>query len=158
MVAFLTALLLSIHAYKAKGAEPSIQPYGMISWTGIDGKSELGAGAEVSWAITKNLHVAGFGEADNVRGTLIERFGGGLKYNAYLGKHLGLDGGLSPAYDLEQDRFFARLPLGADLYLIRGKNLDLSLRLQYAFDVTGGGPNGASTGRAFFGPKFGFKF
>lgn len=158
VVAFVIVLLMSMHAYRARGAEPSVQPYGMISWTGINGEAELGAGLDASWAITKNLSVMGYGEADNTYGTLVERFGGGLRYSAYLGKHFSLDGGIAPSYDIDGDRFFARLPIGAELYLVRGKNVDLSLRLQYAFDVSGNGPNGSSKGRALFGPRLGFKF
>ncbi len=135
-----------------------LEPYGLISWTGLNGSAELGAGASLVVGLTKNLAVVGFGEGDNTDGILIERFGGGLRYTAALGPRVSLDAGVAGAYDQTAQTFFLRLPLGASFYALQTKRADLGLRVQYAFDISGDGPNGASTGRLFLGPVLNARF
>jgi hypothetical protein len=135
-----------------------LEPYGTISWAGIDGQSELGAGANITLGITKNLSVVGFGEGDNTDGLLVERFGAGLRYTAALGSKVSLDAGVAGAYDTIMEKVFLRLPLGANLYALKTKNADAGLRVQYAFDIGGDGRNGSATGRLFAGPVINLRF
>ena len=135
-----------------------LEPYGLISWTGLNGAAELGAGANLTLAITKNLTLVSFAEADDTKGTLVERFGGGLRYTAWLGSKVSLDAGVAGAYDLTKDNFFLRLPLGATFYAVKTKQIDLALRVAYAFDLDGDGKHGTATGRGFAGPVFNYRF
>ncbi len=135
-----------------------LEPYGTISWTGLEGAAELGAGANLTLGLTKNLALVGFGESDNTTGGFIDRFGGGLRYTAALGPRVSLDGGVAGGWDMDRDTFFLRLPLGISFYAIKTANADLGLRLQYAFDLDGDGKQGTATGRGFFGPIANFKF
>lgn len=136
----------------------ALEPYGTISWTGINGEAELGAGASLVFGITKNLSVVGFGEADNTENTFLDRFGAGLRYTAPLGSRVSLDAGVGGGYDTERQNFFVRLPVGANLYAYKSKNADLGLRVQYAFDIDGNGKHGSATGRLFAGPVLNVKF
>lgn len=157
-------VILLFIASKARGEDIAIglEPYGTIGWTGIDGESELGAGVGSTFGITKNLSLTAFAEGDSLDNPRffdqIARAGAGLRYTAWLGTKVSLDGGIQGAYDIHSDSVFIRLPLGANAYAIKEKNYDLGLRLQYAFDISGDGPNGASTGRAFAGPVFNLRF
>lgn len=157
-----TLLSADVNESKPLGLELSAEPYGVISWTGINGKPELGAGIAPTLAIGRNLTIVGFGEGDHEEGILVERLGAGLRYTAYLGKRVSLDGGVAGAYDLENPHFFLRLPLGSNLTFLRSKNVDLSIRAQYAFDISGQKSgklrDGTATGRLFIGPVFGLKF
>lgn len=143
-------------------AAPALQlgaePYGLISWTGLNGEAELGAGLNLTATITKNLSLVSFAEADDVDNLFIERAGLGLRYTAWLGKKASLDAGVAGAYDLEHANFFLRLPLGANLYAWKSKNADLGLRAQYAFDLDGNGKTGTATGRFFAGPFFNYRW
>lgn len=143
---------------KPVGLEFSVEPYGMVSWTGLNGKAELGAGLALAAPVTRNLSIVGFGESDDTTGVFVDRFGAGLRYTAYLGKQVSLDGGIALAYDQPTDNSFLRLPFGANFTFLRSKNADLSLRAQYCFDIDGNGKQGTATGRAFVGPVFGLKF
>lgn len=139
-----------------------LEPYGTISWQGINGESDLGAGVSLVAGVTKNLSIVVFAEGDSVQGGNffddIARSGAGLRYTAWLGSRISLDGGVAGAYDIHNENFFLRLPLGASAFVIKEKNYDLGIRLQYAFDISGDGPNGSSTGRAFAGPVFNLRF
>lgn len=137
---------------------PGFEPYGIVSWTGINGHPDLGAGANLTLGLTKNLTLVTFGESDNVTGGFVDRFGAGLRYTATLGSRVSLDGGVAGAYDLEGEHFFLRLPLGANLYAYKSANADVGLRVQYAFDISGNGKNGAATGRLFAGPVVNLRF
>lgn len=150
------APLLPITA--ADGPDIGLEPYGTISWAGIDGQADLGAGANLRLGITKNLSVVGFGESDDYDGLTVERLGAGLRYTANLGNRVSLDAGVGGAYDIANDRAFLRLPLGANLYAVKGKDIDAGLRVQYAFDITSRGHNGTSTGRLFAGPVLNLRF
>lgn len=161
----LIALLTTVAAISVSAADNptpqtaiALEPYGIISWTGLNGSSELGAGASLNFGITKNLSIVGFGEADDTQNTFIDRAGIGLRYTAWLGKSVSLDAGGAGAYDFERENFFLRLPLGANFYILKGQNVDLSIRGQYAFDLDGNGKTGTATGRAFLGPVFNAKF
>lgn len=127
---------------KPVGIESKLEPYGTVSWTGLDGKAEIGAGvAGVINIYQTGLSLVAFGEGDHEKGLLVERLGGGLRYNAYLGKYLSLDAGVSGGYDLEDPHFFLRLPLGANITFYRSKNVDASIRAQYAFDISSDTPS-----------------
>lgn len=158
----LAAGLLCVSApQRLKAADllaPGFEPYGSVSWTGINGAAELGAGANLTLGITKNLTLVSFGEADNTTGGFVDRFGAGLRYTAQLGTRVSLDAGAAGAYDMENEHFFLRLPLGANLYAYKSKSADVGLRVQYAFDISGDGPNGSATGRLFAGPVVNFRF
>lgn len=156
----LTLVALLCLAPKSKAAEfsPGLEPYGILSWTGLNGEAELGAGANLTFGLTKNLALVGFGEADNTEQTFVDRFGLGLRYTAQLGTRVSLDAGVAGAYDLERETFFLRLPLGANFYAYKSKTADVGLRVQYAFDISGDGPNGAATGRLFAGPVVNLRF
>lgn len=145
-------------ASAADGLAIGLEPYAIRSWTGINGAAETGAGANLTLGITRNLSVVGFGESDNTDGDLVDRFGAGLRYTAAIGKNVSLDAGAAGAYDLDGERFFLRLPLGANLYALKTKNADLGLRVQYAFDIGGDGKNGSATGRLFAGPVINLRF
>ena len=135
-----------------------LEPYGTISWAGLNGEAELGAGANVTLGLTKNLSLVGFGEADNTDGTLIERFGGGLRYTASLGARVSLDAGVAGGYDQTGQNFFLRLPLGANFYAIHTRDVDVGVRVAYAFDIDGNGKTGTATGRGFLGPLVNLRF
>lgn len=137
---------------------PGLEPYGTVSWTGLNGSPEIGAGANLTFGLTKNLALVSFGESDNTTGGFVDRFGLGLRYTAQLGTRVSLDAGVAGAYDLEAEHFFLRLPLGANLYAYKSANADVGLRVQYAFDISGDGPNGAATGRLFAGPVVNLRF
>lgn len=134
------------------------EPYGMISWTGVNGQAEQGAGLAIPVAITKNLAIVGFGEADNVTETFVDRFGVGLRYTAQLGSRVSLDGGVGGGYDLEDPHFFLRLPVGATLYAYKGKSAELGFRVQYAFDISGDLHDGRAIGRLFYGLVGNYRF
>lgn len=155
------ALLFSFSPAPLRAADllaPGFEPYGIVSWTGINGASDLGAGANVTFALNKNLSLVTFGESDNLNGGLVDRFGGGLRYTATLGKSVSLDAGVGGAYDFEGQNFFLRLPLGANFYALKSANVDAGLRVQYAFDLDGDGKNGTATGRLFAGPVLNVRF
>jgi hypothetical protein len=134
-----TTKVAVVEAKKPIGIEASLEPYGTVAWAGLNGQSDLGAGAAVVLPLGfRGLSLVGFGEGDNKEGLLVERLGAGLRYTAYIGKVISLDGGVAGGYDLEDPHLFIRLPLGANFTFIRTKNLDVSLRVQYAFDVSGG--------------------
>jgi hypothetical protein len=139
-----------------------LEPYGTVSWTGLDGESDLGAGLAATVGITKNLTLTAFAEGDSTDNPnffdQIARAGAGLRYTAWLGSRVSLDAGVQGAYDIQYEHVFIRLPLGANLYAIKEPNYDLGIRVQYAFDISGSGPNGTSTGRAFAGPVFNLRF
>lgn len=186
-VLVLPVLAAEVNTNKPIGLELSAEPYGMVSWTRIAGEAELGAGINTTLAIGRGLTLVAFGEGDHEEGLLVERLGAGLRYTAYLGKYVSLDGGVAGAYDLEDPHFFIRLPLGANFTFVRTKNIDFSLRAQYAFDISGNrssrgssrsgwkdsdckpkhtssgggsGPSndGVATGRLFVGPVLSLKF
>jgi hypothetical protein len=157
----LLALLFSFSPPPLRAADllsPGFEPYGSVSWTGINGAADLGVGANLTFALTKSLSLVTFGEADNTTGGFVDRFGAGLRYTAQLGKSVSLDAGVAGAYDLEQEHFFLRLPLGANLYAFKSKSADVGMRVQYAFDISGDGPNGSATGRLFAGPVVNLRF
>lgn len=144
-------------------AEPTktaigLEPYGIISWTGLNGSSELGAGANLTFGITKNLTLVGFGEADNVHDEFIERFGGGLRYTAWLGKRVSLDATVAGGYDVTDPHFFVRLQPGVNFHIYQSDSVDLGVRGAYGFDIDGNGKDGTATGRGFFGPVLNAKF
>lgn len=151
-----------VHASEAPKASIGLEPYGTISWTGLDGASDLGAGVNALVGISKGLSIVGFAEGDSLDDPnfidQIDRAGAGLRYTIELNKRLTLDAGVAGAWDIQNSAFFLRLPLGATAYAIKEKNYDVGLRLQYAFDISGSGPNGTSTGRAFAGPVFNLRF
>lgn len=161
----LLALLFVTALASAKAADTlaiGLEPYGSMSWRALDGKPDLGAGLGLNVPITKNLSLTVFGEGDSTKDPSfidqIDRAGAGVRYTAWLGSRVSLDGGIQGAYDIQNSSVFLRLPLGASAYAIKKENFDLGLRLQYAFDISGSGPNGTSTGRAFVGPVFNLKF
>ena len=131
----------------------SLEPYMLINWTGINGKSDIGSGFNAVFGLSPNLSIVGFAEANDSKDVLVERFGAGLRYTAYLNQRLSLDGGVAGAYDLERDHVFLRLPLGGNFYIVKKNNFDLGARLQYAFDISGSGKRGQGTadGSAFLG-------
>jgi hypothetical protein len=145
-------------AHAADDLDIGLEPYAIHSWTGLNGAAETGAGANLVLGITKNLSVVGFGESDNTDGAFVDRFGAGLRYTANLGTKFSLDAGAAGAYDLDGERFFLRLPLGANLYALKTKNADVGLRVQYAFDIGGDGKNGSATGRLVAGPVINLRF
>lgn len=154
---YLIALLLAVTGLTAAEVETApaltlgLEPYMSISWTGLDGAADIGGGANGVVGITKNLSAVGFVEADDLDATLVERFGGGLRYTAWLGHNVSLDAGGGVGHDLINDNTFIRLPLGANLYAVRTDNAALGFRLQYAFDISGGAKQGTATGRGFAG-------
>ena len=160
----LLVIAIIVTAYKSHGADLSVclEPYGTISWTGLDGEADLGAGVNAVIGITKGLSVVAFAEGDSLDDPnfidQIDRAGAGLRYTIELNKRLTLDAGVAGAWDIQNSAFFIRLPLGATAYAIKEKNYDVGLRLQYAFDISGNGPNGTSAGRAFAGPVFNLRF
>lgn len=139
-------------------ADATLEPYGTVSWTGLDGKAVLGAGANVAFSLNKNLALVGFGESDNTQHSTIDRAGIGLRYTAYAGTRLSLDGGVAGAYDCEGNSAFLRLPLGATVHLAKTEYFDLGIRAGYAFDISGNGKHGSADGRAFIGPVLTYKF
>lgn len=147
---------------KAGTLAVGLEPYGTISWTGLEGSPELGAGLGATVGITKDLSITAFAEGDSLDDPnffdQIDRAGAGLRYTAWLGSKVSLDGGVEGAWDIQNSVFFLRLPLGANLYALKTKNVDLGLRAQYAFDISGHGPNGTATGRAFAGPVLNLRF
>lgn len=148
---------------KPVGIEASLEPYGTLSWVGINGRSELGAGVSLVFPLSpQGLSLVSFGEGDHEAGRFIERLGAGLRYTAYLGKYVSFDGGFMGSYDLENPHLFIRLPMGANFNIIRTKNIDVYVRTQYAFDIGGnkthGLREGTSTGRFFLGPVASLKF
>lgn len=158
LLLLLCAFASFVRTASAEDLTIGLEPYGTISWAGIDGQRELGAGANLTMGITKNLSVVGFGEGDNTDGLLVERIGAGLRYTAALGSKVSLDAGAAGAYDTSTEKTFLRLPLGANLYALKTKNADVGLRVQYAFDIGGDGKNGSATGRLFAGPVFNLRF
>lgn len=159
-------LVVSMLPFIGSAAESKLtvglEPYGTMSWTGLNGESDLGAGLGATVGITKNLSLTAFAEGDSLDNPnfldQIARAGAGLRYTAWLGTRVSLDAGVQGAYDIQHENVFLRLPLGANLYAIKKPNYDLGIRLQYAFDISGSGPNGTSTGRAFAGPVFNLRF
>jgi hypothetical protein len=151
-------LLAALNVSAAPTLTLGLEPYASISWTGLDGESEIGGGVNGVVGITKNLSVVGFAEADDLDNTLVERFGAGLRYTAWLGSNVSLDAGGSVGHDLFNDVTFIRLPLGANLYAIKTKNANLGLRVSYAFDISGGTKHGVATGRGFAGVVAGLSF
>ena len=183
----MTCLINAAETNKASvpyGLEVALEPYGTMSWTGINGDSEIGAGAAIVFPVgPRGLSLVAFGEGDHEDGRLVERLGAGLRYTAYLGKYVSLDGGIAGAYNLEDPHLFLRLPLGANFTVVRSKNLDVSFRVQYAFDISGNETSGSrnrsskgcddkeakaekssnfndgvATGRLFIGPVATLKF
>ena len=126
----LTSALSLLPSKAAEGPALTLEPYGTISWAGINGEAELGAGANLSLAITKNLSVVSFAEADNTDGLFVERLGAGLRYTAWLGTKVSLDGGVAGGYDLVDPHFFLRLPLGANLLYSNGPSRRSALRFR----------------------------
>lgn len=160
----LALLTFSLSHFPTFAAAPAVtlEPYGTISWTGLEGEADLGAGVNLTLGITKNLSIVTFAEGDSTQDPSffdqIDRAGAGLRYTAWLGSRVSLDAGVAGAWDIQNSDFFLRLPLGANLYAVKTKNLSLGLRAQYAFDISGDGPNGTATGRAFIGPTASFRF
>ncbi len=138
--------------------ELSLEPYAALSWQGLNGHSQWGAGISPALALTKNLSLVGYFESDNVNQEFVDRVSGGLRYTAYLGKVLSLDAGVGLGYATELDQSFIRLPLGANINILRSGNADIYLRGEYVFDVDGNGKEGRATGRVFLGPVLSLKF
>lgn len=142
-------------------SDATLEPYGTVSWTGVDGRARLGAGANVVAHITKGFSLWGFGESDNTQHSTIDRAGLGLRYEGNIGKRVKGDAGVAFGYDIEgvstsrgnTDQFaFLRLPIGLTVSVLQSKNFDAGLRVAYAFDISGNGKTGTATGRAFLGP------
>jgi hypothetical protein len=150
------------NAAESTGPTIGLEPYGTLSWTGLEGEADLGAGLAATLGITKNLSIVAFAEGDTTSDPnffdQIDRAGAGLRYTAPLGKHFSLDAGVAGAWNIENSAFFLRLPLGANLYAVRTKDVTLGLRAQYAFDISGSGANGTAAGRAFVGPVLTYSF
>jgi len=138
-------------------SDPSVSPYVTMSWPGMD-KPAYGVGTDINFNLTKNLGLAFFGESDDPGHAVIDRAGAGLRYTAYAGSRLSLDGGIQGCYDIEGSHGFVRLPLGVSFNLMKSKSADLSIRAVWAFDISGDGKHGTATGRASIGPTFTFKF
>lgn len=153
---YLIALLLTVATLPA--AEFTAEPYAALSWQGLNGHSQWGAGISPTLALSKNLALVGYFESDNKTQELVDRVAGGLRYTAYLGKVMSLDAGVAIGYATELDNSFIRLPLGANINLVRSDNVDICIRGQYIFDVDGDGKEGRATGRVFLGPLISFKF
>lgn len=156
------AIIVSAFSFPAFSASVGLEPYGTMAWTGLEGESDLGAGVSAVIGISKGLSIVAFAEGDSLDDPnffdQIDRAGAGLRYTIELNKRLTLDAGVAGAWDIQNSSFFLRLPLGATAYAIKEKNYDVGLRVQYAFDISGSGPNGTSTGRAFVGPVCNFRF
>lgn len=154
---YIITLLLTLTGLTAAEIETKptltlgLEPYALISWTGLDGEADIGGGVNGVVGITKSISAVGFMEADDMDGTLVERFGAGLRYTAWLGKNVSLDAGGGVGHDLTLDNTFIRLPLGVNLYAIKTDSAALGLRVSYAFDISGGTQNGTATGRGFAG-------
>jgi hypothetical protein len=151
------------HAAEAKsGPSVGLEPYGTINWRGLNGEADLGAGVNLSLEISKGLSLVAFAEGDSTKDPnffdQIDRAGAGLRYTVWLGKRASLDGGVAGAYDIANENFFLRLPLGASLYAIKTEKLSAGLRAQYAFDISGNGKTGTASGIASVGPFVDFSF
>lgn len=133
-------------------ADATLEPYGTVSWQGLDGKARYGAGANVATHLTKNISLWGFGESDNTEHSVVDRGGIGLRYEAAFGKRIHGDAGIAYAYNFEDNFSFIRLPLGLTADVLQSKYVSLGLRAAYAFDISGNGKHGAADGRAFLGP------
>lgn len=158
------ALAFALPAFSAeKVAEkekPSLavglEPYGTINWRGVNGEADLGAGLGATLGITKNLSITAFAEGDSTQDPnffdQIDRAGAGLRYTIPLGTRVTLDAGAAGAYDIHNENFFLRLPLGASLYVIKEKSFSAGVRIQYAFDISGNGKNGTANAIGSAGP------
>jgi hypothetical protein len=159
-----TVVALFVIGLSKSNAQSAIglEPYGTIHWRGIDGESDLGAGVGATIGITKNLSLTAFSEGDSTSDPnfldQIVRAGAGLRYTAWLGSRVSLDGGVQGAWDIENAAFFVRLPLGANIYAVKTENFAIGVRAQYAFDISGKGPNGTARGIASVGPFFSYSF
>lgn len=135
-----------------------IEPYGTVSWLGLDGKARTGAGVTETVGITKGLSLTLSEEADNTAHSSIDRGVLGVRYTVPLGARVSLDAGIGLGYDFESRAAFARIPFGGTFYAVKKANFDLGVRAQYALDVSGSAKRGTSDGRAFVGPVFNLRF
>jgi len=147
-------------------ADVSLEPYGTVSWSGLDGRAVTGAGANVVAHLTGYLSLWGFGESDNTAHAVIDRAGGGLRLEAPVGPRVRLNAGIGLGYDIEGASsanhgtdlsVFCRVPLGASVNLLKSKYVSGDIFVAYAFDVSGNGKAGAAFGRFFAGPRLTIK-
>jgi len=143
---------------RAWRADVSIEPYATVAWEGINGEGTGGAGANVVTHINKTFSLWGFGESDDTEHSFIDRFGGGIRAEAKLGKRIRFDAGIGGGYDSEREAAFIRIPFGITAYVVQSKHVDLGPRLSYAFDISPSGTHGSVDGRLFGGVVCDIKF
>lgn len=129
----------------------SLEPYGTVSWLGLNGKAVTGAGANVVTDISKNLALFLSLESDNTQHSTADRGVFGLRLESFLTSRVRLDAGLGLGHDFEADSNFLRIPFGLTGYVIDTESYDIGVRAGYAFDITGGHNRGRADGRAFLG-------
>jgi len=143
---------------KAFLANGTLEPYGTLSWEGLDGEARLGAGANVLFEVARGFSLWGFGESDNTAHSVVDRSGLGIRYTGSLGKHVRGDAGVALGYGFETQAVFTRVATGLTLVLAQSKSFELAGRAAYAFDIDGDGKHGTATGRAFLGPTLTLKW
>jgi len=129
----------------------SLEPYGTVSWLGLNGKAVTGAGATITTDISKSLALFFSAESDNTQHSTADRGVFGIRLESFLTSRVRLDAGAGIGHDFESDNNFLRIPFGLTGYVIDTKSYDIGVRAGYAFDISGGHNTGRADGRAYLG-------
>jgi len=144
----LAAFLLFTAPAKADTIPPlDLSVYSTLSFDSLAGKGAAGTGIELAAGLSSTVKAYGFGEADDLDHSAIDRFGGGLRISGRLGAHLKPFAEIGAGYDTEREATFLRPGAGVALPIYaqkdgNGRGVSAALFAKWNLDVNTKGQAG----------------